>query len=314
MSPLLLIAFTLVLALVAAPRLAGASWVVRAPRLALTAWLVGSCAVVAASLLTGLNLLLYWDRTHDLVSGAWHFCLDSLLGRHDAPAQVAAVVGLVTVAALCYRMGLGVTRMAAVQRARRADLRMLVRLAGIPSPVPGATVVRHDQPAAYLMPGRATDIVITSGAVDQLRAPELHAVLAHERAHASGRHYHLTHWVRFLEQAFPGVAAFTLARRQVERLVELCADDTAARSAERIDLARALVTMAQPVGAGGGLLAVSGGDSLERLHRLLAPPRPLAAAAKACVAAGVAAVAVAPLAMAMFDRCCGSWVPAALSL
>ncbi|GAA3234425.1 M56 family metallopeptidase [Dactylosporangium siamense] len=313
MSPLLLIAFTLVLAFVAAPRLAGASWVLRAPRLALTTWLVGSCAVVASSLLTGLNLLLYWDRTHDLVSGAWHFCLDSLLGRHDAPAQVAAVVGLLTVAGLCYRMGLGITRLAAAQRARRADLRMLVRLAGIPSLVPGATVVRHDQPAAYLMPGKTTDIVITSGAVDQLRAPELHAVLAHERAHASGRHYHLTHWVRFLVQAFPGVACFRLAKRQVERLVELCADDTAARSAARIDLARALVTMARPVSADSGLLAAGGGDSLERLHRLLTPPRPLTVFARACVAAGVAAVAVAPLALAMFDRYV-SWVPDALSL
>ncbi|MEV4511198.1 M56 family metallopeptidase [Dactylosporangium sp. NPDC049525] len=313
MSPLLLIAFTALLAFLAAPRLAAASWVLRAPRLALAAWLTGSCAVVASSLLTGLNLLLYWDRTHDLVSGAWHFCLDALLGRHDEPAQVAAVAGLLTVAALCYRMGLGTVRMVAAQRSQRADLRLLVRLAGIPSSVPGATMVRHDQPAAYLMPGRATDIVITSGAVDQLGAPELRAVLAHERAHASGRHYHLTHWVRFLVQAFPGITCFQLARRQVERLVELCADDTAARSADRIDLARALVTMAQPAGPPGGLLAVGGGDSLERLHRLLAPPRPLTALSRACIAVGVAAVAIAPLAMAMFDRYV-SWAPDALSL
>ncbi|WP_432969627.1 M56 family metallopeptidase [Dactylosporangium sp. CA-233914] len=322
MSPLLLAGFTVVLALVAAPRLASASWVARAPRLAIGAWLGLSGAALLSAVLTGLTLLLHWDRTHDLVKGAWHICLDALLGRHDRPAQVAAVVGLTGLLVLGDRLLVNGRRMVIAARARRAELRLAVRIGGVPSPLPGASIVRHGEPAAYLLPGpslpgREAEIVVTSAAVERLQAPELAAVLAHERAHHAGHHYEITHWMRLLAAAFPRIRGFELGRRQVERLVELCADDAAARGAARIDLARALVSMAQPAsspsGTPDGLLAAGGGDSLERLHRLLAPPRPLSWPVRAAIVAATTGVLAAPAAMAAFDRYV-AWVPAMLSL
>ncbi|MET7394214.1 M56 family metallopeptidase [Dactylosporangium sp. NPDC005572] len=320
MSPLLLLAFGALLATTAAPRLAAAGWAPRAPRLAVLAWIALSGAVLLSAVLAALTLLLYWDRTHDLVNGAWHFCLDALTGRLDRPAQVLAGAGLLGLCALAGRMTVSAVRMLKAQRTRRTRLRLAVRLGAVPSAVPGASVVRHDEPAAYLMPGRtrpgrAADIVITSAAVERLEATELEAVLAHERAHHAGRHYELTHWMRLLAHAFPRIRCFQVGRRQVDRLVEMCADDAAARSTSRIDVARALVTMAQPAPgiAGEGLLAMHGSDRLERLHRLLTPPAPLPVPARLLIPAGAALAVAAPPLLAMFDRYAG-WLPTTLFL
>ncbi|WP_433041066.1 M48 family metalloprotease [Dactylosporangium sp. CS-033363] len=330
MSPFLLAAFTVVLALSAAPRLASARWVVRAPRLAVGAWLGLSGAVLLSAVLTGLTLLLYWDRAHDLVKGAWHICLDALLGRHDRPAQAAAAMGLALLLALGERLAVHARRLVVAARARRAELRLAVRIGGLPSPLPGASVVRHGEPAAYLLPGpslpgRPAEIVLTTAAVERLKPPELAAVLAHEHAHHDGHHYEITHWMRLLTAAFPRVSCFRVGRRQVDRLVELCADDAATRRAARIDLARALVSMAQPAsgppgtppgtpsGTPPGVLAACGGDGLERLHRLLAPPRPLPWSSRAAIVTAIAAILLAPAAIATFDRYV-AWAPAVLFL
>ncbi|WP_344617592.1 M56 family metallopeptidase, partial [Dactylosporangium salmoneum] len=220
----------------------------------------------------------------------------------------AAAAGLLGVGLLGGRLASSAARMIGAQRARRAQLRLLVRLAAVPGAVPGATVVRHHEAAAYLMPGGA-DIIITSAAVDRLHTGELSAVLAHERAHHAGRHYAITHWMRLLTQAFPWARCFRLGRRQLDRLVELCADEHAARRISRIDLARALVSMAQPGSAPpDGLLALHGGDSMERLQRLLAPPPPLPRAARALLAATGAALLLVPVALATLDRYAG-WLP-----
>ncbi|GAA4261745.1 hypothetical protein GCM10022255_095620 [Dactylosporangium darangshiense] len=316
MSPLLLCFAAMAAA--AAPRLAAAGWPLRAPRLAVLLWLALSGATAGSLALAGLSLALYWDRTHDVVNGAWHVCLDALRGRHGSLGQAVAVAGLLSVVLLAGRLLISAIRMLGAQRARRAQLRLLVRVAAVPGTVPGATVVHHHEPAAYLMPGRhrtGADIIITSAAVDRLGADELSAVLAHERAHHTGRHYAITHWMRLLAQAFPWMRCFRLGRRQVDRLVELCADEHAARSSSRLDVARALVSMAQPSSGSpyGGLLAVHGGDSMERLQRLLTPPPPLSRAARALLGVAAAVLLLAPMALATLDRYAG-WLPHLLPL
>ncbi|MEV8516589.1 M56 family metallopeptidase [Dactylosporangium sp. NPDC051484] len=310
MSPLLLVAFAAALALLGAPRLAAAGWVVRSPRLGVAAWLALSAAILLSGLLAGLSLLLYWDCAHDLVDGVWHVCLDALLGRHNGTARLAAFAGLAALLLIGARMLYSAGRLYAAHRTTRSRLRLLVRLTTGPSPLPGATVVAHPEPAAYLvpgplLPGRHADIVVTTAAIDRLAATELSAVLAHERGHHAGRHYAATRWMRMLAQAFPWARCFRLGRQQVDRLVELCADDTAARSAARIDLARALVAMAGPATsgrAGDAPLAMHGGDALERLHRLLAPPAPLGAPARTAIAATCGLLPVTPMALAVVER------------
>jgi Zn-dependent protease with chaperone function len=143
--------------------------------------------------------------------------------------------------------------------------------------------------------------VLTTAALDALHADELGAVLAHERAHAAGRHDLLLDAVRVLESAFPRVALFSHARRQLVRLVEMRADDVALQSHSRLSLARALVTMATgnanaaPVGA----LAATGGDAAQRLDRLLAPRTNLTVGERVALGTGIAAVALLPVAVVL---------------
>ncbi|WP_433205152.1 M48 family metalloprotease [Dactylosporangium sp. CS-047395] len=322
MSPLLLAGFAAVLALVAAPRLAAAGWVARAPRLGVAAWLALTAAVLSSALLAGMSLLLYWQCAHDLASDAWHLCLAALAGHHDDHGTRAlALTGLAALLLLGARLALGAGRLYTSDRTLRSRLRLLVRTAPPVQPVPGATVIPHPEPAAYLvpgprLPGRAADIVITSAAVDRLAATELSAVLAHERGHHEGRHFEATRWMRMLAQAFPWARCFRLGARQVDRLVELCADDTAARTAPRLDLARALAALAVPAGSGPagsgpagsgpagsvGDLALHGGDALERMHRLLDPPRPLPRLYRAAIASLCGASTTMPPFLAVLER------------
>src|SRR6185437_14860823 len=52
----------------------------------------------------------------------------------------------------------------------------------------GVRVLDHPEPLAYCLPGPQPRIVITDGVLAALPPEELAAVLAHERAHAKGRH------------------------------------------------------------------------------------------------------------------------------
>jgi len=92
--------------------------------------------------------------------------------------------------------------------------------------------------------GSTRRVVVTTGAIDALAGPELAAVLAHERAHAAGRHDLLLDGIRLLEKAFPRVVLFTAARCELCRLVELRADEVATVHHAPLSLARAMVTMA----------------------------------------------------------------------
>ncbi|WP_433045666.1 M48 family metalloprotease [Dactylosporangium sp. CS-033363] len=307
MSPLLLVAFGAVLALAGAPRLAAAGWVSRAPRLGVAAWLALTAAILSSALLAGMSLLLYWQCAHDLATGAWHLCLDALAGRHDDHgARAIALAGLAALLLLGARVGLGAGRQYTSDRTLRSRLRLLLRAAPPEQPVPGATVIAYPEPAAYLvpglrLPGRPADIVITTAAVDRLAAAELSAVLAHERGHHEGRHFEATRWMRMLAQAFPWARCFRLGARQVDRLVELCADDTAARTAPRLDLARALAALAGARGPAPDL-SLHGGDALERMHRLLDPPRPLPRLHRAAIASLCGASTTVPPFLAVLER------------
>jgi len=182
---------------------------------------------------------------------------------------------------------------AAGARERRRHLALL-RLTGTPRTDLDATVLPGADAAAYLVPGRHPHVVITTGALGRLTEAELAAVVAHERAHAAGRHDRLRTAMRLLHRAFPVVPVFAHATRQVDRLVELCADEAAVRQHGALPLARALVAMAAPT-LTPGVLHAAGGDAAERLRRLLQPPPPLAWPVKALAAAGWTLLPAAPL-------------------
>jgi beta-lactamase regulating signal transducer with metallopeptidase domain len=133
----------------------------------------------------------------------------------------------------------------------------------------------------------------------------LTAVLAHERAHAKGRHDLLLNGPRLLLTAFPSVPLFALAHTQLTRLVEIRADDIAIRHHPRLSLARALVTLAAAMAyqqhepaahTVTGAVAATGGDAAERLQRLLNPPLPLPAGYRVVVAVALTVPALLPAA------------------
>src|SRR6266542_3862226 len=222
-------------------------------------------------------------------------------GRAVAARRGAGVCGVAGVALVGRLVVCGV-RLARAGAVRRREHLHVLALAGRRSAELGATVVECAEPAAYMLAGRDRRVVVTTGAVDALSAGELAAVLAHERAHAAGRHDLLLAGVRLLRAAFPHVVLFAVARAQLGRLVELRADDFAVASHPRISLARALVAMATHTGAAAsvvpvGAVAAAGGDAAERLRRLLEPPARLSSLQRAAVAAGIAALALAPAAL-----------------
>ena len=94
------------------------------------------------------------------------------------------------------------------------------------------------------MAGRPAAIVITSGALALLDPPQLHAVLAHERAHLAHGHHALATVTRGLAAAFPGVPLFARGAAEVARLAEMSADDTAVRTSGRPALVTALLAIA----------------------------------------------------------------------
>jgi beta-lactamase regulating signal transducer with metallopeptidase domain len=143
-----------------------------------------------------------------------------------------------------------------------------------PADAPNAVVLDAPQPAAYCIPGRPATIVLTTGALAVLDPAQLTAVLAHERAHLSGRHHLLISLTRALAASLPRVPLFTQGARQVARLAEMCADDAAARRGGRLSLVAALLAMGTGAAVPTAALAATGGAVTARVQRLLEPRRP----------------------------------------
>ncbi|GAB3709342.1 M56 family metallopeptidase [Nocardiopsis oceani] len=168
-------------------------------------------------------------------------------------------------------------------------------------------LVDTPEPAAYCLPGRGLGIVVTRGALDQLNASELRAVLAHERAHLDGRHHFLVTWTRLLDTAFPGVPLLRAAAREVPELVEWAADDRAAREVGPHALAHALGIMAASgVRGPEPALSASGACPVRRVRRQVRPPGP---SAGLVVNAAAALVVVLPLALTVLATALNVAVP-----
>jgi len=121
------------------------------------------------------------------------------------------------------------------------------------------------------LPGRRR-IVLTTGALSRLDDGELAAVLAHERAHLSGRHHIVLALAVALQRTFPLAGFFGAAARQIAYLVEIAADDAATRRAPRLTVASALLAVAG-AGAPAGALGAGASAAAQRIQRLINPPQ-----------------------------------------
>jgi Zn-dependent protease with chaperone function len=284
-----LLALTLLIGFAGGRWLPAAAWVRRAPRLAIAAWCVLLGTVGAGILAVGVTVLL---PAPPVVCALLVWCV-----HPDSPAAALAlrVAGDTVAVGVASTLLTALVRAGWVLRARIHSRRRhgaMLTLAGRPDAGIGSTVIEHPRAAAYLAPDRR--IVVTSGALEELTPAQLGAVLAHEHAHAGGRHQMLLDAVRLAARALPGLRLTRVAQQQIGRLVELRADDVAARAHGRRALAAALVTMAAG-GAPAGLVAAHGGDVAERLRRLLVPPKRLGPWRSAGVVAALLVVAVLPV-------------------
>jgi Zn-dependent protease with chaperone function len=203
------------------------------------------------------------------------------------------------------RVAYAVARVAVPQwwlrRRHAAALRVLARH----DPTHDILVVEHPVPAAYCLPARGGSIVVSEGAVRRLDPQLLEAVVAHERAHLRGRHYLITTSAAVLARAFARLPLFTAAEQELRCLVEMAADDAAARRTTPRTVARALLDLVADPSPPAPALGMSGPAAAERVRRLIAPRRPLNAATRClCVATAVSSLVLplaAPTVPALFD-------------
>jgi hypothetical protein len=184
-----------------------------------------------------------------------------------------------------------------------------VRLVGHHTGEADVVMVEATKPAAYCVAGRPPAIVVTSAARAALDDRQMAAVLAHERAHLAGHHAVIVSTLRALAASFPRLSLITQGAHQVARLLEMCADDVAARRHSSRALLSGMValTAAAPVEA----LAAADLAVLARAERLAAPPQVSAKVKSRAALAGVIAIMAAAPLIAVSDCIWRShiWVP-----
>jgi len=125
-------------------------------------------------------------------------------------------------------------------------------------------VVAGDHPDAFTLPGSPGRIVVTESMRAALSPDELGVVLAHERAHLSGRHH------RYVDAARLAAAGQPLLRpvaRLVEYGVERWADERAAvEVGDRVRVARAIGAVALVSAAAGPPMAARAGTASDGRH------------------------------------------------
>ena len=282
------------------PRMLGrARWTGRAPLLAIVVYLAAEWSVIAAVGLAGLTLAVHATALGGGLSHLIGACVVRLRATYGTPGgATVAGLGLTLAGAVAAR-----TTLTAVTHLRSAGRQALrhaeaARLVGRLQPALGAVLVEHSQPAAYCVAGRQPTVILTTGAVQALDPGQLDAVLAHERAHLAGRHHWLLAVARIGRQVLPFLPLMRDAEEQVARLVELHADDAAARGRDPRLLATALVLLAT-AGSPAPALAAGATDSVQRIHRLLAPAQPLGRARRQLLRATAAALALTPVLLAL---------------
>ncbi|MBS2938309.1 M56 family metallopeptidase [Nocardioides sp. J2M5] len=199
----------------------------RTPAAAMLLWQSTALAAVLAAL--GAGLALATDRL-------W---VPPVASGDVVVAALAGAVTLVVAGRLLLSGHLTGTALRRVRRTHRERVDLVARVDG------GVSVLDHDLPVAYCVPGVAVSrIVVSRSALDRLGPDELEAVLEHERSHLRARHDLVLEAFTVLHRAFPRWVASRAARAEVEVLVEVLADRAAVRHGDRRALLGALLALA----------------------------------------------------------------------
>jgi Zn-dependent protease with chaperone function len=222
-------------------------WAIRQPRLALRAWGLLFATSVAGALL-GLALLLRSavEVSRELGGGRGMTACQTCHAAAVYGASWLMTAGTATVlAAAGYRwVGLAVHR----RRVRRATVGVA---AGLPGELVDGVRVALLPSEAYVAactPGRHARVVVTTALQALLTHDELRSVVAHESAHLRPGHRLLLGLAHLHRQCLAGSGSVAEAERSVALLVELAADDRAARRCGAAVTASALTKVADASG------------------------------------------------------------------
>jgi beta-lactamase regulating signal transducer with metallopeptidase domain len=122
--------------------------------------------------------------------------------------------------------------------------------------------------------------------------------MAHERAHLTYRHHQLKGLARVGRQVLPFLPLMRRAEAEIERLVELHADDVAAGRHDRRRLATALVLLAT-ASSPAATLAAGATEVVARVQRLSRPVETLGRARRRLLGLSAAALALTPVLLAL---------------
>ena len=129
--------------------------------------------------------------------------------------------------------------------------------------------LRSDVAMVYCVPGRYARVVFTSEAIRRLDEVEQEAVCAHERAHLRWGHHRLIASTHLLASAFPRVELFRAAERRTRSLVEVHADQVAARTVSPVALMSALLHLVEGPTQPWPALNATGSGTTERVAFLV---------------------------------------------
>lgn len=292
-----LIAYAAVVAVAVPLGLRRATWTHRLPALGIAVWQGLALSFVVSLALAVHQLAVPTAHLHIRLLDLLHACGLDGPSHTVVPSREHDVWGLLApVGMALWPAGWFGVVLTGSLRFRRRHIALL-DLVARREPVLDVMVLDHTTPAAYCVPGRLHRVVLTRGALDLLTAEQLQAVLTHERAHVAGRHHLVQAVADAFARAFPLLPLARDVRRETRLLLEMAADDHAARHHPREVLATAMFEVAAgqvPQAAFGA----GGPDTLIRLRRLLVPTRTLHPAARLGIAAVVVAISLLPLVIA----------------
>ncbi|TLG09798.1 M56 family metallopeptidase [Nocardia cyriacigeorgica] len=246
------------------------------PRLGVLAWVVTVASALAAWTAAAAVFVIehatVWRHSDEAIR-ACYAVFGMPVHPYDHPAGrlvtfALAILVAVAAGALGWRSLRTLVRMRRRTRAHARAVRMVGRrMPGLP-----AVVLDAPQPQAYAVPGRPDTIVVTTGALAALTDDQLAAVLAHERAHLSGRHGVLSAALTGIAAMAPRLGVLRHGSAEVGRLLEMSADDAAAREQGREPLLGGLLAIVDAdTRTPAGALGAASTAVLARAQRLAAP-------------------------------------------
>lgn len=291
---LCLLVYGAVLAWVCPPLLHRLTRAGTSPRLSVAVWLTAIVVTAGVWLTAGIGLAADLAVGH-VPATPVRYCLDVVLALHRLGwIGHLALAGIMLAGLAISVVALGrILRTLRVLSARSRDHAHTAHLVGTAHD--DVLVVASEHAAAYSVAGRPSAIVVTSGAVSTLEDDELRAVLAHERAHLRGRHPQLLMVLTSLVTTLPGLPLIRAGAEAVGRLVEMSADDAAARHHGNEAVLSGLVAFSAEPFSDTAVLA--------RTQRLLAPAgRSVQLRHHLVLIATMAIMAAAPVAILMLGH------------